>query len=58
MLSIEPGGLNSVDQMMIFFTGNCPMKQFMLAKSKPGVIKLWGRAGASGFLYKSDVYQG
>lgn len=34
------------------------MKQLMLAKPKSGGIKLWGRAGASGFLYKSDVYQG
>ncbi|KAM7298741.1 piggyBac transposable element-derived protein 3-like [Ixodes scapularis] len=56
--SVEQEELNSVDEMMISFTGRCPMKQYMPAKPNPWGIKLWGRAGSSGFLYQFDVYQG
>ncbi|KAL1414058.1 hypothetical protein MTO96_012176 [Rhipicephalus appendiculatus] len=57
-LTVEPEQLNSVDEVMISFTGRCPIKQYMPAKPHPWGIKLWARAGSSGFLYQFDVYQG
>ncbi|KAL1447475.1 hypothetical protein MTO96_044279 [Rhipicephalus appendiculatus] len=57
-LTVEPEQLNSVDEIMISFTGRCPIKQYMLPKPHPWGIKLWARAGSSGFLYQFDVYQG
>lgn len=33
-------------------TGRCPIKQYMPSKPHPRGIKLWSRAGASGFLYR------
>ncbi|KAL1470410.1 hypothetical protein MTO96_040455 [Rhipicephalus appendiculatus] len=56
--AVEPEELNSVDEIMISFTGRCPIKQYMPAKPHPWGIKLWGRAGTSGYLYQFDVYQG
>lgn len=58
LLSIEPEEHNSVDEIMVSFTGRCPIKQYMPAKPNPWGIKLWGRAVSSGFLYQFDVYQG
>ncbi|XP_050035995.1 piggyBac transposable element-derived protein 3-like [Dermacentor andersoni] len=57
-LTVEPEELNSVDEIMISFTGRCPIKQYMPAKPHPWGIKLWARASSSGFLYQFDVYQG
>ncbi|XP_040064463.1 piggyBac transposable element-derived protein 2-like [Ixodes scapularis] len=56
--SVEQEELNSVGEMIISFTGRCPMKQYMPAKPNPRGIKLWGRAGFSGFLYQFDVFHG
>lgn len=56
--TVEPKELNSVDEIMISFTGRCPIKQYMPAKPHLWGIKLWARAGSSGFLYQSNVYQG
>lgn len=56
--TVEPEHLNSVDEVMISFTGRCLIKQYMPAKPHSWGIKLWARAGSSGFLYQFDVYQG
>ncbi|XP_064472448.1 piggyBac transposable element-derived protein 3-like [Ornithodoros turicata] len=55
---IEPEEYNSVDEIMVSFTGRCSVKQYMPGKPHPWGKKLWGRAGSSGILYQFDVYQG
>lgn len=55
---VEPKQLNSIDELMISFTGRCPIKQYMPVKPHPCGIKLWARTGSSGFLYQFNVYQG
>ncbi|KAL1482965.1 hypothetical protein MTO96_033454 [Rhipicephalus appendiculatus] len=57
-LTVGPEQLNSVDEVMISFTGRSPIKQYMPAKPHPWGIKLWAQAASSGFLYQFGVYQG
>lgn len=57
-LTVEPQQLNSVDEIMISFTGRCPIKQYMPVKPHLWGIKLWARAGSSGFLNQFEAYQG
>ncbi|KAH9361162.1 hypothetical protein HPB48_003024 [Haemaphysalis longicornis] len=57
-LTVQPEELNSVDEIIVSFTGRCPIKQYLPAKPNPWGTKLWARTGSSGFLYQFDVYQG
>ena len=43
---------------MIAFKGRSLLKQYLPNKPNKWGFKLWGRSGASGFLYDFDIYQG
>lgn len=54
---IEQEEFNSVDEMMVSFTGRSSLKQYLPNKPTPWGFKLWVRAGSKGMLYEFDVYQ-
>lgn len=55
---VEQEELNSVDEIMVAFTGRSNLKQYLPNKPTPWGFKLWGRAGTTGLLYQFEVYQG
>ncbi|KAM7310521.1 piggyBac transposable element-derived protein 3 [Ixodes scapularis] len=57
-LAVDPEEYQSVDEMMIPFKGRSSIKQFLPSKPKRWGFKVWVRAGASGYIYKFEVYQG
>lgn len=56
--AVEPEELNSVDEIMIPFKGRCALKQYMKNKPHKWGIKVFARAGVSGFVYDFEIYTG
>lgn len=55
---IDPEENHSIDEIIVPFRSRSSLKQYIRGKPNPWGFKLWGRAGASGFLYDFDIYQG
>ena len=49
---------DSVDKIMVLFKGMIYLRQYLRNKLHKCGLKIWGRSGASRFLYDSDMYQG
>ncbi|XP_029841450.2 piggyBac transposable element-derived protein 2 [Ixodes scapularis] len=58
LAKVEPEEYNAVDEMIIPFKGRCALKQYLRNKPDKWGIKVFARAGASGFVYSFDVYVG
>lgn len=56
--SLDPEEYQSVDEMMIPFKGRLSIKQYIPKKPKPWGVKVWVRAGSSGYMYSFEPYQG
>uniref|UniRef100_A0A3B4VGZ0 PiggyBac transposable element-derived protein domain-containing protein n=1 Tax=Seriola dumerili TaxID=41447 RepID=A0A3B4VGZ0_SERDU len=56
--SLDPEEYQSVDEMMIPFKGRLSIKQYVPKKPKPWGVKVWVRAGSSGYMYSFEPYQG
>ena len=57
-LQTPPEECHAIDEMMVAFKGRSYMKVYMPSKPKKWGFKMWGRAGASGFLYDFDLHTG
>ncbi|KAG9262590.1 piggyBac transposable element-derived protein 3-like, partial [Astyanax mexicanus] len=56
--ALDPEEFQSVDEMMIPYKGRLSIKQYVPKKPKPWGIKVWVRAGSSGYMYNFEPYQG
>jgi len=56
--AVDPEECQSVDEMMIPFTGQSSLKQYIRSKPKPWGYKVWVRSGVSGYVYDFEFYQG
>lgn len=55
---IEPEEYSAVDEMIIPFKGHSSLKQYVKNKPRKWGIKVFSRAGASGFVYDFEIYVG
>lgn len=53
---IEPEEFNAVDKMIMPFKGHSSLKKYIKNKPHKWGIKVFARAGASGFVYGFDAY--
>lgn len=56
-LAVDPEEYQSVEEMMIPFKGRLSIKQYLPSKPKRWGLKVWVRAGASGYIHRFEVYQ-
>ncbi|KAF3834757.1 hypothetical protein F7725_027315 [Dissostichus mawsoni] len=56
--AVDPEEFQSIDEQMIPFKGRLSIKQYIPKKPKPWGVKVWVRAGSSGYMYRFEVYQG
>ncbi|KAL7870423.1 hypothetical protein SRHO_G00079200 [Serrasalmus rhombeus] len=56
--ALDAEEFQSVDEMMIPYKGHLSIKQYVPKKPKPWGIKVWVRAGSSGYMYNFEPYQG
>ncbi|KAK0136549.1 PiggyBac transposable element-derived protein 3 [Merluccius polli] len=56
--ALDPEEFQSVDEMMIPYKGRLSIKQYIPKKPKPWGVKVWVRAGSSGYMYNFEPYQG
>uniref|UniRef100_A0A3Q3Q2J4 PiggyBac transposable element-derived protein domain-containing protein n=1 Tax=Monopterus albus TaxID=43700 RepID=A0A3Q3Q2J4_MONAL len=54
----DPEEFQSIDEQIIPFKGLLSIKQYIPKKPKPWGMKVWVRAGTSGYMYRFEVYQG
>lgn len=54
----DPEEIQSVDEQIIPFKGLLSIKQYIPKKPKPWGVKVWVRAGTSGYVNRFEVYQG
>ncbi|XP_048106446.1 piggyBac transposable element-derived protein 2 [Alosa alosa] len=58
LATADPEEFHSIDEQMIPFKGQLSIKQYIPKKPKPWGVKVWVRAGSSGYVYRFEVYQG
>ena len=56
--TVDPEEFQSIDKQMIPYKGRLSVKQHITKKPKPWGVKVWVRAGSSGYMYRSEAYQG
>ncbi|CAM4362736.1 unnamed protein product [Leuciscus chuanchicus] len=56
--AVDPEEFQSIDEQIIPFKGRLSLKQYIPKKPKPWGLKVWVRAGSSGYMYRFEVYQG
>lgn len=56
--AVDPEEFQSIDEQIIPFKGCLSLKQYIPNKSKPWGVKVWVRAGSSGYMHRFEVYQG
>lgn len=56
--AVDPEEFQSIDEQIIPFKGKLSIKQYIPKKPKPWGVKVWVRAGTSGYMYRFEVYQG
>ncbi|XP_046383469.1 piggyBac transposable element-derived protein 2-like [Ischnura elegans] len=57
-LKVEPEEHNSVDEFMIPLKAHTALKQYMKSKPHKWGVKVFARAGVSGFVYDFEIYLG
>lgn len=55
---MDPEEFQSIDEQIIPFKGRLSLKQYIPKKPKPWGVKVWVRAGSSGYMHRFEVYQG
>ncbi|XP_014865728.1 PREDICTED: piggyBac transposable element-derived protein 2-like, partial [Poecilia mexicana] len=58
LAAANPEEFQSIDEQIIPFKGQLSIKQYIPKKPKPWGVKVWVRAGSSGYMYRFEVYQG
>uniref|UniRef100_A0A3B5LTQ1 PiggyBac transposable element-derived protein domain-containing protein n=1 Tax=Xiphophorus couchianus TaxID=32473 RepID=A0A3B5LTQ1_9TELE len=58
LMAANPEEFQSIDEQIIPFKGQLSIKQYIPKKPKPWGVKVWVRAGSSGYMYKFEIYQG
>ncbi|XP_062853638.1 piggyBac transposable element-derived protein 2-like [Trichomycterus rosablanca] len=58
LAAADPEEFQSIDEQIIPFKGQLSIKQYIPKKPKPWGVKVWVRAGSSGYVYRFEVYQG
>lgn len=58
LAAVDPEECHSVDEQIIPFKGRSTLKQYIPKKPKPWGLKVWVRAGTSGYVYRFEMYQG
>lgn len=58
LAAADPEEFQSIDEQIIPFKGQLSIKQYIPKKPKPWGVKVWVRAGSSGYMYRFKVYQG
>lgn len=56
--AVDPEEFQAIDEMIMPFKGKLSIKQYIPKKPKPWGVKIWARAGASGYMYRFEVYRG
>ncbi|KAB0795811.1 hypothetical protein PPYR_09872, partial [Photinus pyralis] len=54
----EPEEYQAIDEQIVPLKGRLSIKQYLPKKPKKWGVKLWVRAGVSGYMYRFEVYQG
>lgn len=56
--AVDPEEFQSIVEQIIPFKRRLSLKQYIPKKLKPWGVKVWVRAGSSGYMYRFKVYQG
>lgn len=58
LAAVSPERNLSIDEMMVPFKGRSSMKQYIKSKPHKWGFKIWVIAGATGYVYDFEIYQG
>ncbi|KAJ8974547.1 hypothetical protein NQ317_000523 [Molorchus minor] len=55
---IFPEEYQAIDEQIVALKGRLGLKQYLQKKPKKWGVKIWVRAGVSGYMYRFEIYQG
>ncbi|KAJ8973641.1 hypothetical protein NQ317_012343 [Molorchus minor] len=58
MKAIFPEEYQAIDEQIVALKGRLGLKQYLQKKPKKWGVKIWVRAGVSGYMYRFEIYQG